>query len=731
MGVPSGGNLGAARGSITIDTSQAQQSVAVMRGVAVGIQNVMGNVTVNINKAQKSVDSLSGSLNQMLGPLRQLAGAFGVSLGVQTVMQIGRAAVGAVELATAYERQGIAAVNLAGSQGRLNELLKVYDKATGGAVDQVTALQNVTKLMAVGFGDSSEELEQFARAIRGISLAMGMSQDTVTQNLILELFTQRGMRLDQLGLQYDRVRQRADELQAADRNLTQQMAYQQAVLEQAEKRFGKLADSQAGAATKTELLQKAWANLRLEMAQEIKPNIEEASNALTDLLGLIDRIRDSHANLTREATSRRAAEEGRYDPFGPLASRTTIGRIRPENLGGGGDSPAAAVIEGVAEAKIEWARGIREINDQLHDDIIDAENDYGRQRADAIRNYQKGVAREERDFNRMRLRANLDFLDSIADVYRDASRRESKAATDLARTIGEMREDSNERVTELEEDYQRDREKRARAHRDNILEAAGRLDAKAISEANRNFKRQEQDAKEAHDKQREEAKEGLQERIDDANEAHQRQLEDARAADAERLADMKADFAKRQAQEDEDRAIRNSDRAQDHSDQLIEMDRAHGERLKQINEQAAKELKQHNENHEAEMARLNAADEAMRKRVEARDKLLLDSWEKFWKKVQDDLNEANSTTPRTMPGGPVKAFAEGGFVPRDMLARLHAGEVVIPASQVAAGGIGGNSLSVGSINPTIVIGDTGGRSDAHILALVRQGIVDALTEIAA
>lgn len=721
MGVPSGGNLGSARGSITIDTSQAQQAPAVMRQVASGIAQSMAGVNASTNKATAGFGALAGSV-------RGLAGAFGVSLGVQTAMQLARTAVSAVELATAYERQNVAAVNLAGSQTRLNELLKVYDKATGGAVDQVTALQNVTKLMAVGFADNAEELEQFARAIRGISLAMGMSQDTVTQNLILELFTQRGMRLDQLGLQYDKVRQRADELQAADRSLTQQMAYQRAVLEQAEKRFGKLADSQAGAATKTELLAKEWAKLRLEMAQEIKPNVEETSNALTDLLKLIDRVRDAHANLTREATSRRAAEEGRYDPFGPLASRTTIGRIRPEALGVNGDSPMAAVIEGVAEAKIEWARGIREINDQLHDDIIDAENDYGRQRADAIRNYQKGVAREERDFNRNRLRDNMEYLDSVADLYRDAGRRESKAAAELARTIGEAREDADERLADLEEDYQDDRKKRAKDYRDDLLDAAGRLDAKAVADAQRKFKRQEEDAKESYDKQREDAKEQLQERIDDANEAHQRQLEEARANDAERLQDMKDDHAKRQAQEDEDRRIRNGDRAQDHSDQLTEMDRAHGERIKQINEQAAKELKQHNENHEAEMTRLNAADEAMRKRVEARDKLLLDSWEKFWKKVQSDLNEANSTTPRTMPGGPVKAFAEGGVVPRDMLARLHAGEFVVPARQVAAGNFGGNSLSIGELNVNVPGGSNSSANDIGLA--VRFHLERMLEEIA-
>src|SRR4029434_2922829 len=137
--------------------------------------------------------------------VKALAAGFGVTFGAQMVVQLINAAIAGDQLATSYARQQVAAESLAGSQAQLNQLLEIYDHVTGGTVDKVTELANVTQLLSVGFADSAEELAGFATAIRGISIATGRSADTITQNLILELFSQRGQRLDQLGLQYHQV----------------------------------------------------------------------------------------------------------------------------------------------------------------------------------------------------------------------------------------------------------------------------------------------------------------------------------------------------------------------------------------------------------------------------------------------------------------------------------------------------------------------------------------------
>lgn len=813
MGVPSGGDLGVARGRIEISTAQAEQVPSIMRGVAQQSAASMGALdaaakrneaslnaaraamqalaatsgstiaqaraavqqfaaasaatqtwAATLNNLGKAGQSASAGLNAAIaaaikasntkylianapapvfaqpgkagglggvanalgfgGGAASIAGGLGIATGAAAIAQAGRAVVAAEALATAYDRQSVAAENLAGSQVRLNDFLRVYEKATGGAIDQATALSNVTKLMSVGFADNAKELEGFATAIRGISIAMGASQDTVTQNLILELFTQRGARLDQLGLQYDKVRARADELAAADKSLTSQTAYQQAVLEQANQRFGKLADSAAGAATGIEKAEKAWADLNLKIGQTAQGPLDAVGQAFAVFFNFLSyRLDQEIAKMEWYIRQ--------WQRLQHMLGNTTFS---PDFAGGSGISdrargnanrgvPGPPIIPGEAEAKLDWAKGVEDINKRLHDDIIDAENSYGQQRADAIRNYQKGVAREERDFQRTRLRAELEQLDAIADVWKEATRREARAAEDLARSlaqsradadesIAEARENSNKRLADLDEDYQKEREKALRAHGKSMRDAAGRLDAKAIADAQADFAAQERDAKEAHDDQRQELAEALQERIADEEkalaksnqrqqEAYDRQLADARANDALRLEEMKTDFAQRKAQEDEDRAIRRGDAAQDHADQLIEMDRVHGERITQINDHAQEERDALDLAHKEEMIALGVRNDAWLVELERMERARKRIYDSVW-------------------GTP----SAGGLPPG---ATLPSNNIVPGLATPANAGGSSRSVNVGGVNISVIASN--GQSPYSIAAEVRTQMENLLREL--
>src|SRR5690606_28952191 len=117
--------------------------------------------TSDVRRAQSEVQNASRLMNQALS-------AVGVSLGAAGVTQLARFAVEADRVATAYRRQTVAARELAGSQERVNALLRTYDQATGGAIGKAQALSDVTRLLAVGLADSTEEMDQFVRAVRGI-----------------------------------------------------------------------------------------------------------------------------------------------------------------------------------------------------------------------------------------------------------------------------------------------------------------------------------------------------------------------------------------------------------------------------------------------------------------------------------------------------------------------------------------------------------------------------------
>lgn len=206
------------------------------------------------------------------------------------------AAASADALAASYARQNVAARGLAGSQEELNALLVVYDEATGGVLSKQKQLAGVTNLLSVGFADNSRELEQSAKAIRGISLARGRDPDAVQNDLILEMFTQRGQRLDQLGLQYDIVRVKTRELMEANASLTKQQAYQMAVLDHAAERYGHLADSAEGQATEVERLAAAYEDLGLAIANSVRGPVNLAAGAIADV---IERVKQDIEELTR------------------------------------------------------------------------------------------------------------------------------------------------------------------------------------------------------------------------------------------------------------------------------------------------------------------------------------------------------------------------------------------------------------------------------------------------
>lgn len=716
-----GSNVGGARGSITIDTSQAQQAPATMQNVAQGINRAMNTVGTSVNRAQASVNSFAGSF-------RGLGGAIGVGLGVR---EIANFAVETNQLATAFDRQSVAARNLAGSQSELNELLEAYDAATGGAIDRAAALSDVTRLLSIGFADNVEEIDRFTRAVRGISIATGRPQEMVATQLQIEMLNQTGLRLDQVGLGMEEVRKKADELRSATKGLSAEQAYQQAVLDVANDKFGDLTKSAEAQVTGLEDLAKQWKNFRLEIGQISQGPVNFIGSAMANWLktaaadlqavndalifmgqaiGLIDR------NLNR---------------FTANGVSPTAGWSRRER-GGPADiakSPAAD------DLRSEWSAGILELSQRTNEDLADQHRDYQQQRADAEQEYQQSVSREADDFNRQRQRAEQDHAKSIADIHADAMRREEDMAADLARSIARMHADSNERVAdlhedhneriaEMDEDFNRDQQRREEKFKDDLLSAAGRLDAIKILELRKDRARELKDRKDAHDEQKRDLKDQLAERLDDernalnksianANEAHQQQLEEAREADARRLADMQADFILRQQREDEDRAVRLQRMAEDHQDQLAEMDRAHADRIAQISRHAAEERKQLDFEHKQAMIELGVRNEAWLKEVE--------DFEKKRKKIYESVWGLEAFMQSLPPGHPAQGDPYTDRV-------LPAGNgVSFPVPVGAASGMGNRSVSVGQV--AITVNGAPGQSAYDIGAEVREQFTLLLEEL--
>jgi hypothetical protein len=577
MGLAQGANLGAAQGSITIDTTQAQQAVPTMQGVAQGITQAFAQIGAGASTAQTGLSGLASAA-------RGIAGSLGIGLGAAGLAQLGKAAVAADEAATAYNRQSVAARNLAGSQDKLNELLVAYQEASGGAIDKAQALADVTRLQAVGMANSADELSRFVTAARGAAVAMGRSTQDILGEVQLATANQSFRRLDQIGLGVDEVHKKMDELKASTHGMSTEAAFQEAVISRLITKYGDLAKSAEGQKTSLEKLQANLKDYQLALDQVIKTPVDAASAALTAYLnlaqtefGIATKAVNSYVDSLKNAMNIIGNFTGLPTPRFETQAMTrmssgmaSIDQGRHSRSSGGISDPTAEQTAAISD----WAQKGREITKQTLQQINDEEAQYGKQRAETIANNDKAIARGAEDFARERAQAEQNLEESITAVREDGARRQLQQAAELARTIANAHRDSADRLADLQDDLDRtiserradsadkiagleeDRDKsiadkkeesskrlleieqnyneqrvrsEAQYHLDRN-EAAERLDGRALFDLDARHKLEAKQALDSKDKQISDEKSKLQETIDKVNESYAERISDEKKA---------------------------------------------------------------------------------------------------------------------------------------------------------------------------------------------------------
>lgn len=671
-------------------------------------------------------------------------GAYGIGQGVASV-------VDATRTATAYDRQEVAARRLAGSQQALNDLMAGYEEASGGAVAQTVALENVTRLLATGFAKSRPELERFVRGTRGASIALGKPQDYIIQETQLAVSNVSQKRLDQIGLGIGEVNDRIALLRTNNKELTREMAFQQTVIDLLNEKYGSLTDTAEGQATGLEKLGKAWEDLRLRMGQGAQSPINVGANFLANAVNWfaqsnaenarIQRIRALNLTMGNSTFGYFGGTEGPAEFFLEQESRNAARHGRRGSARVGAAAPPRFDEDELTSIR-DFQSRLEDIESQAQEDRIRETESYESQRSNVIRNYEKTIARDAEDFARQRARSERDYQKSRDDLIEDAAKRDAELTEDYGDRVSDLREDSEKRLSKIEEDYNEDREKREKDHQDAMLKAAGSLDAIAFHEEQKRWKREESERQEAHKEELEDTREALAEQLAEAKEAHDERLADAREADAERLRDMEEARAQQIADEDEDRAIRLARMAEDHQDQLAEMDNQHTLRLKQIEEQAAKEREKWNEEFETFAAELGIYVAGLTEKRAKMDELaeewfdnMIDIMEKDIanaKKLKDMRDEERMQEVPIAPFSGDPGYANGGAVRRTGKAMVHAGEFVLsramlsghaPVPNSIVNQLGGNrtfNIQEGAIQVTTTPGYE---------ALVAQSIEEQLVEI--
>lgn len=663
-----GANMGNAQGTVTIDMADVRRAVQIARTASRQIEQSFSGIDRGTRQAERSIGGLGTSL-------RGLGGVLGVGAGIAGALKLAQTTVELAKTAAQAERTEMAFDRLVSGIGESgDQLLDKMQEVTDGVISDQNLIQTANSALLLKAADTNQEMTNLLEIAAARSSASGRSIEDVFNRLALGIGKREPELLDEIGLvlrlppAYERY---AAELGTTADQLTEAQKTQALYNEVVRQSAGLLADNANQADNNAKKFERAAAasqNARIALgklfADEVATAAQRYAEILQGIVSLLNRIEGAQPESFGTLEARR---------FGAPAPNPLAGpRITASNFGGGAMPRAVAQFDpqqmaAQREAQIEFGQEMAQIERDAASQRLDATRQYESQRTDTIASYERTIARDAEDFARQRARAEAQFARQVAELSQNAARREADLAEDLAERIADLQSSAseriaeaqnatNERISEIEEDYRRSRERAERDHRDNLLNAAARLDATAVFNEQKRFARQQQDAQDAHDEAISDAQEALQERVDQEREnlaeriaqeqeAHQERLANAREADAERSADMQRDFEEQKRLEDEDRAIRLQRMAEDHAAQLASMAAAQAEQMAEIDRAEAEELKSAQEAHLKELEAAGLFNKSWKAIQDAREREALQSWDRFWQEFNGRLRMQGPPAP--------------------------------------------------------------------------------------
>lgn len=689
------GNLGTARGEIEIGTSQLAGVEQRTRTVGQNVRRNLEQVGDGARKAEQDLKrmgspSIIQGFDRLGSAIQDVSGLFAIQLARGALTAL----INLTDLRNEAIRTGIAFEILAGNADVAEARIRAVVDASADTVTTMEAQAIATQAASLNLATTSEELIRLTRAARAVTIVSPVINDMTSaiSELGLASANLSFQRLDQLGLTVSEVKARMAELEQETEGLDESQIFLQASVELLNEKYADLIDREELAGSGMDRLRTASREYRIELAQQtgwldaLAGLMARRANDVRTFREAIELLQREHLKLS--PAQRDVIEELEHlqrETFGfQLAGRETADIVEelidlffqlaeaeraaaeaePEMERGGRRlfRERPGVVESLQRRRREareQAQAIADIDEEFRDDQRDAIEEFERDRVRTIRDHERDIARDAEDFARDRQRNAEELNRQIADIRQEQHEQEVEA-----------REGLNERIAEIQERFSRDLARAERDHRDNLLDAAARLDARAVAEEQSRFRRQREDLVESRDDQ-----------VEAEREAHQDRLQLERESAEERIADLRESLAERQRIEDEDRAIRLRRQQEDFQRQLQEDAASHGRRLQELREFHDEALAEQREFQE----------ESLRQWREARGKIpsLV---------PQTGGSGAQPILPRPTPER-FEAFQHGGFVDRNMLAFLHRGEFVMPAGQVDSSRqqpVSGPSLNVAS-----------------------------------
>lgn len=246
---------------------------------------------------------------------------------------------------------------IAGGAANAAERLREMGAAVGDylTVDQQMAAS--TRIMSLGLADSATAAGELART----AITLGDSTQTAEQRL--QSFTQilatgRTTGLAQFGISVIAVRQRVEELTAADESLSKEMATQQAITEAAAERMALLGDYMP--VSKTEQMAVKVADLKDKLgdlvAQPYIISVEFLTTGIENIISLLNRTSNDSAQQLQGIDSQIANAQAELEKMKGASGQGILGGLFNQKYS---DEQLAVVQKNIDEliAKQQYLQG--------------------------------------------------------------------------------------------------------------------------------------------------------------------------------------------------------------------------------------------------------------------------------------------------------------------------------------------------------------------------------------
>jgi len=254
------------------------------------------NFDIGMKKAEKSFLKVSKSTGKMKKGLSKLTGSFKgfVSKLMNVKTLIGGFLVGAVARLTGEF------INLGGEAQKIEQTfdilnqtlgesadvsLKKMREATRGLVSDLDLMKAGNKLVSMHLANNSDEMAKLAKMAVTLGGAMGKDAVGAMEDFALMLANQSIPRLDTFGISSGRVRARIEELQKANKGMTREQAFLNAVMEIGSKKMELLGDKTLTTSERIQQMKVKLQNLKTNIAKAALPAVESLVEQFTGVIG--------------------------------------------------------------------------------------------------------------------------------------------------------------------------------------------------------------------------------------------------------------------------------------------------------------------------------------------------------------------------------------------------------------------------------------------------------------